>query len=305
MFLAIPAFGLKVGDRLETLTTKGGRSYHGVTINKISNKEIKIIHASGIATIPVSDLTAELIEDLGIKETPVEPTKKDSGIIKKDEALTPDKYGVRKWPTFLGKSIKWGMSQKEATKVMRDKGFKYTEQIRENHETFKKVWDHILLFEGRFLGYENVKIGLNFSRDDKLVKQQIILSTIFDAFSQKRKGYHPLDGKAVVAAVKMRDAIVKQYGKPTEEQFIVGEVFDGNQKSYDGGGRVLTRAEAIRYASKKRYGETLHYSVAYKNEGTKAYPLNTAYITIYSNDSSECRIDTLGPEAWEIFKAKK
>ncbi|MDB2430194.1 hypothetical protein N9W62_08455 [Akkermansiaceae bacterium] len=276
-----------------------------MTIKKISNKEIKIIHASGIATIPVSDLTAELIKDLGIKETPVEPTKKDSGIIKKDEALTPDKYGVRKWPTFLGKSIKWGMSQKEATKVMRDKGFKYTELVRESDEIYKKIWDHILVFKGRFSGYENVTIALNFSRDDKLLKQQIILSSMMDAYIKKRKEHYLPYGKAVVAAVKMRDAIVKQYGKPTEEQFIVGEVFNGTQKSYDGGGRVLTRAEAIRYASKTRAGETLHYNVAYKPEVTKAYPLKTPYIGIYSNNMSTFRIDTHGPELWEIMKTKK
>lgn len=302
MFLAIPAFGLKVGDKLETLTTKGGRSYQGVTINKISNKEIKIIHASGIATIPVSDLTAELIKDLGIKETPAEPTKKKSGIIKKDEALAPDKYGVRKWPTPLGRSIKWGMSKREAIIAMEGKGFKYDSTIKETDPLWKQVWPEALLFEGgQFLEYKDTSVVLRFTADNKLIRKDIVIANLFI----KQKQFKDRS-EAVKAAVRLRDTMVKLYGKPTEEDFIVGDRWNGVAGiGYYGDGKELTRAEAIKAGFRSSKGQTFYYDVNWKSEVINDTKLTSPYMWISAHDAGRFRLQFKGPEFWEIALSGK
>jgi hypothetical protein len=51
--------------KIETITLKGGRTFTGVTVTKKSDIEARVIHSSGVATVPLADLPADVAAKLG------------------------------------------------------------------------------------------------------------------------------------------------------------------------------------------------------------------------------------------------
>jgi hypothetical protein len=66
--------GVSEGDKIETLTTLDGKTFTGVTISKISKENIRIIHASGVATVPVQQLNKDLLASFGLSIAEAEGT---------------------------------------------------------------------------------------------------------------------------------------------------------------------------------------------------------------------------------------
>ncbi|MFN2507560.1 MAG: hypothetical protein ABR589_02170 [Chthoniobacterales bacterium] len=58
-------FAQKIGDRMPELKTTAGTTYRDVTINGMDSGGLRIVHSSGAATLPWSEVPAELRSALG------------------------------------------------------------------------------------------------------------------------------------------------------------------------------------------------------------------------------------------------
>lgn len=201
--------------------------------------------------------------------------------------LLGDEYGVEKWPKFLGKGIEWGMSSKDATAKMTEKGYKLKD-IGKPAPPTDKLWAKVFMYEGRFIR-QRATVFLKFGQDDNLITQSIKLGT------------HILDEKwvseSLKTGIKLRDLLVKQYGKPSTEEFLKGERTKFRQTMYEGGGSLLTRKQAL--AAKTR---NIHYTVEYKNKKTEKDPEEISYATLYSNNGGDCNLTSHGPAFYDLWR---
>ena len=99
---AISVFAVEVGQQIEKITTKDGKTYHQVVVKKIQPEGVSIMHRDGAATIPAAALPEALARDLKNANnsklarqptlvSPVSGPSSDSGRTKK--APTPPSQG--------------------------------------------------------------------------------------------------------------------------------------------------------------------------------------------------------------------
>jgi hypothetical protein len=200
--------------------------------------------------------------------------------------LLGDEDGVEKWPKFLGKGIEWGMSSKDATAKMTEKSYKLKGKVKAK-PPFDKLWANILTYRGRFLRID-ATVALKFDHDDKLSDQIILLGT--HSFDQKWRS------ESLKTGFKLRDLLVKQYGKPSTEELVKGDNTKFSQVVYEGGGSFLTRKEAL--AAKT---DNVHYTVCYNNKKTEKHD-ERRYIYLYSNNGGTCSLSSKGPAFYDFFR---
>ena len=200
--------------------------------------------------------------------------------------LLGDEYGVEKWPKFLGKGIEWGMSSKDATAKMTEKGYKLEGKVKPK-PPFDKLWANILTYKGRFLRMD-ATVALKFGHDEKLGEQIILLGT--HSFDEKWRS------ESLKTGFKLRDLLVKQYGKPSSEELVKGENTKFSQIEYVGSGSFLTRKEAL--AAKTR---NIHYSVSYRSKKTEK-DKEQDYIRLYCNNGGACMLTSHGPAFYDFWR---
>ena len=58
--------------KIETMTLKGGKTFSGATVTKKSDLEARVIHSSGVATVPLADLPDDVAAKLGYSKAEAE-----------------------------------------------------------------------------------------------------------------------------------------------------------------------------------------------------------------------------------------
>ncbi|MDB4627531.1 hypothetical protein OAE34_01260, partial [Akkermansiaceae bacterium] len=166
-------------------------------------------------------------------------------------------------------------------------------------------------YRGKFLNM-NVETYLKFSADDKLINQQILwgwnIKGVFASDELIRKRIRALqedpsifilgerEREILKTGVKIRGLIVKQYGKPSMEEFVDGEGPSDDTLCYEGGGTVLTRKEAL--AAKTG---NIHYTLRYKNKKTKRFSEETQYIKFCFNHLNGS-LESWGPNYYDEWR---
>jgi hypothetical protein len=205
--------------------------------------------------------------------------------------LLGDEYGVEKWPTLLGSSLEWGMTDKEASSIMKKKGFRFHEKIIDVGASEVLSEDY---YKGRFAGSNAVVSLLSINGRLGSMTISLGLTEPIDGFKKPllvRPHTRPLQ-----KALKLRDSMVKQYGKPSKE------VFFEEKKGKDRGDLITRRRlKNANYVSKdkalsERFKD-IYYFVDYK---TKVG--DVSYMDITCNNYGTLEISANGPIGVKFFR---
>lgn len=167
--------------------------------------------------------------------------------------LLGNNYGVEKWPTLLGKSIKFNMTSKEVSSAMKKKGFK----LHGSETNPKSIGGESLMgfycYKGRFAG-SNAVVRLEF-KNDKLDYMGIHLGFTehFEASYLKKPITARPHSRPLQTALKLRDSMEKQYGEPSKAVFRQGS-------------NSVSKTEAL----SERF-EKINYIVEYETKGGTWY----------------------------------
>ena len=198
--------------------------------------------------------------------------------------LLGDEYGVEKWPTLLGSSLEWGMKDNEVSSIMKKKGFRFHEKIIDSRGTEVLSEDY---YRGRFAG-SNAVVNL-FSINGRLGSMTISLGRTEPIDHPKKPLLVRPHTRPLQTALKLRDSMVKQYGKPSKE------VFFKEKKGKDRGDSITRRQlKNANYVSKEKAlserFEDIYFFVDYKTKVD-----DVSYMNITCNNYGTLKITADGP----------